>query len=414
MSRIEYSTKTSFVQGARSSQADWFRAITVEAYGGALFLMGDGHGAWNQKKTDEVTAFFEEQIDMLPIHFSVDPPCPSEALDWIYRGAASRFVDENIGFAGGSSIICCFVTTEQYAVLVRGDSEVILEHEDRARVITPFDWNTEYGNVLATAIEKATKKQFKGMVKRTDALPWEERYRPSFQVSAFTPASVECLPETIGLIGGRGISFNGVSTETVKQVMEICAGISEIEDPSTRATRVGVALANDCSTRGLTITMASDGIRSKGCFPLCGTIGAYTARLQTPDLTPCMLIYGSHDSILMRNTGEPRVGTNPLKLNVLRGMLGEPTDPRRLLSSTTHFLQMMSRPDALQILKAAYDMWLPLAADAAWRKAIEEQFEYFETTPTLADAENPLEFLNRAAVLNLSDDNVSSARIEIH
>jgi hypothetical protein len=71
----------------------------------------------------------------------------------------------------------------------------------------------------------------------------------------------------------------------------------------------------------------------------------------------------------------------------------------------------MATTDSLSLLREAYAKWLPLVADKEWQAAIAEQFAYFAGTPTLGAAENPLEFLNRAAVLNLSDDNTSTIQV---
>jgi hypothetical protein len=159
--------------------------------------------------------------------------------------------------------------------------------------------------------------------------------------------------------------------------------------------------------------MASDGIRSKGCLPLNRTIEHYATLLENPNLTPGLFLTLSPDSILQHFLGPIVPGQNPMKLNMLRENGAPHGDPKGLLSSHTRFLQEMAAPNSLQIIKSAYDMWLPCVADQTWRDAINEQLEYFTHTPTLQDAQNPLEFVNRCAVLNLSDDNVSSVQITI-
>jgi hypothetical protein len=217
---------------------------------------------------------------------------------------------------------------------------------------------------------------------------------PEFRTTKFS-SSLYCLPETIGLLGGGEI-FSGqiLSSDQKIELCQLCAGVLPEEEPYTREdlfTIVG-------HTKGIKITMASDGIRSKGCLPLSRTIEQYTTILENPNLTPGIFLTLSPDSILKHFLGPVEAGQNPMKLNMLRENGAPRGDPKGILSSYTRFLQEMTAPNSLQIIKSAYDMWLPCVADQTWRDAINEQLEYFKHTPTLQDAQNPLEFVNRCVV----------------
>jgi len=427
---MDYTATGSFIQGARSRQQDWFRTLDVPQHNATLLLMGDGHNTWCEEDTNRVAQYFSEGAQKLTELFQGSDPSTREVLDYLYVHAAQLFVDTSVSCSGGSSIICCLVTPSDCAALSCGDSEIVIEHGGELHTIAPFDWDTEAGVGIATEMGRITGKPFIEMRQRPDALAWEKRCMPCFNFHG--QARTGCVPETLGFIGGGVVGFDPLRAAEKRKLMELCAGIyqtealpaaAEVVDPLEQALTAVVherlsllpggwapTLHLTGSTAGLRVTMASDGIRSKGCFPLERTLQHYVAQLDRPELTACALLCQSPDGILSRNVGKVQP-TNPFRLDVLRQSNCTPGDPSGLLVSQTRFLQAMATEDSLTLLQAAYAKWLPLVADKEWQAAIAEQFAYFARTPTLGAAENPLEFLNRAAVLNLSDDNTSTIQV---
>jgi len=406
MSSTIHQITESFIQGARFGQADWFRTVNTPTDDATFILFGDGHGDWSKNDADLVADLFREGLDNLSQEEDDDAP---DILLYCYRYAVARFINLKQNFNGGSSVICCLVTETEFVALSCGDSEILVEHQGEKHYIEPFDWDSPNGTKILNKVSTITDKQFLGLKKRPDSLQWENRKMPEFRTTKFS-SSLYCLPETIGLLGGGEI-FSGqiLSSDQKIELCQLCAGVLPEEEPYTREdlfTIVG-------HTKGIKITMASDGIRSKGCLPLSRTIEQYTTILENPNLTPGIFLTLSPDSILKHFLGPVEAGQNPMKLNMLRENGAPRGDPKGILSSYTRFLQEMAAPNSLQIIKSAYDMWLPCVADQTWRDAINEQLEYFKHTPTLQDAQNPLEFVNRCVVLNLSDDNVSSVQITI-
>jgi hypothetical protein len=406
MSSTIHQITESFIQGARFGQADWFRTVNTPTDDATFILFGDGHGDWSKNDADLVADLFREGLDNLSQEEDDDAP---DILLYCYRYAVARFINLKQNFNGGSSVICCLVTETEFVALSCGDSEILVEHQGEKHYIEPFDWDSPNGTKILNKVSTITDKQFLGLKKRPDSLQWENRKMPEFRTTKFS-SSLYCLPETIGLLGGGEI-FSGqiLSSDQKIELCQLCAGVLPEEEPYTREdlfTIVG-------HTKGIKITMASDGIRSKGCLPLSRTIEQYTTILENPNLTPGIFLTLSPDSILKHFLGPVEAGQNPMKLNMLRENGAPRGDPKGILSSYTRFLQEMTAPNSLQIIKSAYDMWLPCVADQTWRDAINEQLEYFKHTPTLQDAQNPLEFVNRCVVLNLSDDNVSSVQITI-
>lgn len=427
-----YTVTSSFVQGARSRQQDWFRTVDVPQRNGTLLLMGDGHSTWCETDTERVAGYFSDGVQKLTDLFQGSEPNAREILDYLYLHAARLFVDESAFSSCGSSIICCLVTPSECAALSRGDSEIVIEHGGELHSIAPFDWDTEIGAGIAKKMGEITKKPFAEMRHRPDAPKWENRRLPCFEFPGRT--RTDCIPETLGFIGGQDLNFGPVRVDIRRKLMELCAGIyqpeslpaaAEVVDPLeqvlTAVVHAKLSLLSGVGrtptlhltgpTEGLRVTMASDGIRSKGCLPLEQTLQHYVAQLDKPELTACALLSQSPDSILFRNTGEAEPSTDPFRLNVLRQANRTFGDPSGILSSPTRFLQSMASEGCLDLLQEAYAMWLPLAADSAWQEAIAEQFVYFAENPTLGSAGNPLEFVNRAAVLNLSDDNTSTIQV---
>jgi hypothetical protein len=405
MSTITHQITESFIQGARFGQADWSRIVNTPTNDATFILFGDGHGYWSTQEVDLVADLFRESLEKLPQDEAYDA---SDILLHCYQYAANHFITQKQNFDGGSSIICCFVTETEFVALSCGDSEILVEHHGEKHYIEPFDWDSPNGIKILNKISAITDKQFLGLKKRPDSLQWEDRKLPEFRTTKFS-SSIYCLPETIGFLGsGEVFDSQRFSVEQKTKLCQLCAGVFP-EEGFTREdlfTIVG-------PTEGIKITMASDGIRSKGCLPLNRTIEHYATLLENPNLTPGLFLTLSPDSILQHFLGPIVPGQNPMKLNMLRENGAPHGDPKGLLSSHTRFLQEMAAPNSLQIIKSAYDMWLPCVADQTWRDAINEQLEYFTHTPTLQDAQNPLEFVNRCAVLNLSDDNVSSVQITI-
>ena len=397
---------SSFVKGARNSQCDWFFKVEIPktigglCSSGHLFVFGDGHGEeWTPSFSSSIEQYFLNSLDELSDESEFKTN--SQLLDYLYHSVTQKFITDYFYVSAGSSIICCLITTDDCAILIRGDSEIVLEQSDHdLEYIPSFDWSLPLSVELASQIGKVVCKPFLKMKKRLDALAWEERFHPLFMGSSTSP-----LPETIGLIGGQEIGFTGINNATRRQIMELCCGTW-----SGNAKLRCMAASYPRCTEGLTITMASDGIRSKGCMPLTETLKYYVNILNKLDTTPCKLITSSPDCILVRQLVPINPSSNPFKLNVLKRDYNNSTG---LLSSPTRFLEVMSEADSLEMLKISYDLWLPLVTDAEWKEAIDESFSYFSKTPTLADAENPLEFLNRMCVLNLSDDNTSTVRITI-
>lgn len=427
-----YTVTSSFVQGARSRQQDWFRTVDIPQQNATLLLMGDGHSTWSELDTERVTQYFSDGVQKLTDLFQGSEPNAREILDYLYLHAARLFIEKSTFSSCGSSIICCLVTPSECAALSRGDSEIVIEHGGELHSIAPFDWNTESGAGIAKEMGQITGKPFTETCQRRDALKWENRHLPCFEFVGRT--RTDCVPETLGFIGGNDLDFGPVRIDTKRKLMELCAGIyqpeslpaaAEIVDPLehvlTTVVHEKLSLLSGVGrtptlhltgpTGGLRATMASDGIRSKGCFPLEQTLQHYVAQLDKPELTACALMSQSTDSILFRNTGEAEHSKDPFRLNVLRQSNRTFGDPSGILGSPTRFLQSMAAEGCLDLLKKAYAVWLPLAVDSAWQEAIAEQFAYFAENPTLGSAGNPLEFLNRAAVLNLSDDNTSTIQV---
>lgn len=427
-----YTVVSSFVQGARSRQQDWFRTVDVPQQNATLLLMGDGHGTWSEPDTERVTQYFSDGVQKLTDLFQGSEPNAREILDYLYLHAARLFIEESAFSSSGSSIICCLVTPSDCAALSRGDSEIVIERGGELHSVAPFDWDTEYGVGIAKEMGKITGKPFTEMRQRPDALKWENRHLPCFEFPART--RTDCIPETLGFIGGNDLDFGPVRVDIKRKLMELCAGIyqpeslpaaAEVADPLEQTLTAVVheklslfpgvgrtpTLHLTGPTEGLCVTMASDGIRSKGCLPLEQTLQHYVAQLDKPELTACDLLSQSPDSILFRHTGDTEPSKNPFRLNVLRQSNRPFGDPSGILRSPTWFLQSMASEGCLDLLREAYALWLPLATDGAWQAAIAEQFAYFAKNPTLGSARNPLEFLNRAAVLNLSDDNTSTVQV---
>ena len=427
-----YTVTSSFVQGARSRQQDWFRIVDVPQRNGTLLLMGDGHSTWCEIDTERVTGYFSDGVQKLTDLFQGSEPNAREILDYLYLHAARRFIKSSVFASCGSSIICCLVTPSECAVLSRGDSEVVIEHGGELHSVAPFDWDTECGVGIAEEMGQITERPFIKMRQRPDALKWENRLLPCFEFPGQT--RTDCIPETLGFIGGKDLDFGPVRLNIKRKLMELCAGIyqpeslpaaAEVVDPLEQALTAVVheklsllsgvgrtpTLHLTGPTEGLRVTMASDGIRSKGCFPLEQTLQHYVAQLDKPELTACALMSQSPDSILFRHTGDTEPGKNPFRLNMLRQSNRPFGDPSGILSSPTRFLQSMASEGCLDLLLEAYLVWLPNAVDDAWQEAITEQFTYFAENPTLGSARNPLEFLNRAAVLNFSDDNTSTIQV---
>ena len=395
----------SFIQGARFGQADWYRTVNTPAEDATFIIFGDGHGAWSSKEADLVADLFLESLENLPKDEAYDA---SDILLYCYEFVANRFITMKYNFDGGSSIICCFVTETEFVALSCGDSEILIEYQGEKHSIEPFDWDSPNGTKILNKISEITNKQFLGVKKRPDSLSWENRKLPEFRTTKFS-SSLYCLPETIGFLGGTEVfDSQSCSTEQKTKLCQLCAGVF----PGESFTREDLFTIVG-HTKGIKITMASDGIRSKGCLPLDRTIEHYTTILENQNLTPGIFLTLSPDSILKHFLGPVVSGQNPMKLNMLRDDRAPIGDPQGIISSSTRFLQEMAGPNSLEIIKSAYDMWLPCVTDEAWKRAVDEQLEYFTHTPTLQDAQNPLEFVNRCAVLNLSDDNVSSVQITV-
>ncbi len=427
-----YTITSSFIQGARSRQQDWFRIVDVPQQNATLLLMGDGHSTWSELDTERVTQYFSDGVQKLTDLFQGSEPNAREILDYLYLHAARLFIEKSTISSCGSSIICCLVTPSECAALSRGDSEIVIEHGGELHSIAPFDWNTESGAGIAKEMGQITEKPFIETCQRRDALKWENRHLPCFEFGG--RIRTDCVPETLGFIGGNDLDFGPVRIDTKRKLMELCAGIYQpeslpaaaetvdsLEQVPTAVVHEKISLSSGIGrtptlhltgpTVGLRATMGSDGIRSKGCFPLEQTLQHYVAQLNKPELTACALMSQSADSVLFRNTGKASPVKDPFSLNVLRQSNRTLGDPSGILGSPTRFLQSMAAEGCLDLLQKAYAVWLPLAVDSAWQEAITEQFAYFAENPTLGSAENPLEFLNRVAVLNLSDDNTSTVQV---
>ena len=385
--------RQSFVKGARGSQRDW--GFTEQVGDSTIIGFGDGHGSWTPETH---AAYFNQQLSTALRANAGYSPC--ERLTIAYRTAViatqQRFRFAEIGSAG----IWFLVTPDETVWLVRGDCEAACMLPDGTRWNTPvFDWDSDFGKLLAAEFASALGLQYTGNIPRTDAFAWEHRLHPTFN-----HVQDMQLPETIGVMTCRefeDLARYKTPSQCDRALSLLCGSCDDLEF-AARAETLFLG-----SPAGFKVLAASDGIRSKAALGLDGAINNVAHILwDADDISAVDVIRSNTDGYWGHSFGPS--GSN--QTHVLRQLQGPSDAPQCMMRSLETFDALLSTPDAMTRFQSAMLLWKNAGSlDRMWWEAIDEAVTYLCMYPTRDSAPNALDWANRIAVACMSDDNTSSS-----
>jgi len=307
-----------------------------------------------------------------------------------------RFRFAEIGSAG----IWFLVTPDETVWLVRGDCEAACMLPDGTRWNTPvFDWDSDFGKLLAAEFASALGLQYTGNIPRTDAFAWEHRLHPTFN-----HVQDMQLPETIGVMTCRefeDLARYKTPSQCDRALSLLCGSCDDLEF-AARAETLFLG-----SPAGFKVLAASDGIRSKAALGLDGAINNVAHILwDADDISAVDVIRSNTDGYWGHSFGPS--GSN--QTHVLRQLQGPSDAPQCMMRSLETFDALLSTPDAMTRFQSAMLLWKNAGSlDRMWWEAIDEAVTYLCMYPTRDSAPNALDWANRIAVACMSDDNTSSS-----
>ena len=386
---------TSFIKGSRSSQCDWYYDLSINE-NNKIICFGDGHGDWTSKQNEYLKNLTLEAIQ---IYKNDD----INILKNIYLYITNKWIsnEEDIYKNYGTSfIIIHYNINEDYCYYINvGDSILFFETNDN-EIIKPyiFNWNTEYGKNIAQKINiiLTNNKHEYNLIQRKDALEYEKRFLPYFNIFGY----VTCIAETIGLLSKKSVDCKrNLSFESKCKIQYACSGLNE------DGTDLEIEIKRIDNLKS--IYMFSDGVTSKGAIGLDCVVDKIYKIINKPKNTRII-------ELILNNTNlfSYFISNTKYKINDFKQISDDINNPNSLFSSREHALKIFNSENGWEVFKKFMSLWKETKIlDTVWWETIEEQIEYFDKRKTIEECDNIIEILTRLAVLCMSDDNTSGIKI---
>jgi len=386
---------TSFIKGSRSTQCDWFYELSINE-NNSIICFGDGHSDWNSKQVDY---FKNLTLEAIKIYKNDE----NNILKNIYLYITNKWIlndEDNYTNYGTSFIIIHYSINEDYCYYINvGDSILFFETNDN-EIIKPyiFNWNTEYGKNIAKKINiiLTNNKSEYMLLQRKDALEYEKRFLPYFNIYGY----VTCVAETIGFLSKKSVNCKrNLSFNEKCKIQYVCSGLNEDGDD----LEIEVKRIDNVKS----IYMFSDGVTSKGAIGLDCVVDKIYTIINKPKNTRII-------ELILNDTNlfSYFISNTKYKINDFKQISSDINNPNSIFSSKEHSEKIFNSETGWEVFKTFMNLWKKTKIlDDVWWEAIDEQIEYFDKRKTIEECDNVIEMVTRLAVLCMSDDNTSSIKI---
>jgi len=386
---------TSFIKGSRSTQCDWFYELSINE-NNSIICFGDGHSDWNSKQVDY---FKNLTLEAIKIYKNDE----NNILKNIYLYITNKWIlndEDNYTNYGTSFIIIHYSINEDYCYYINvGDSILFFETNDN-EIIKPyiFNWNTEYGKNIAQKINiiLTNNKSEYMLLQRKDALEYEKRFLPYFNIYGY----VTCVAETIGFLSKKSVNCKrNLSFNEKCKIQYLCSGLNEDGDD----LEIEVKRIDNVKS----IYMFSDGVTSKGSIGLDCVVDKIYTIINKPKNTRII-------ELILNDTNlfSYFISNTKYKINDFKQISSDINNPNSIFSSKEHSEKIFNSENGWEVFKTFMNLWKKTKIlDDVWWEAIDEQIEYFDKRKTIEECDNVIEMVTRLAVLCMSDDNTSSIKI---
>ena len=380
---------------SRSTQCDWFYELSINE-NNSIICFGDGHSDWNSKQVDY---FKNLTLEAIKIYKNDE----NNILKNIYLYITNKWIlndEDNYTNYGTSFIIIHYNINEDYCYYINvGDSILFFETNDN-EIIKPyiFNWNTEYGKNIAQKINiiLTNNKSEYMLLQRKDALEYEKRFLPYFNIYGY----VTCVAETIGFLSKKSVNCKrNLSFNEKCKIQYLCSGLNEDGDD----LEIEVKRIDNVKS----IYMFSDGVTSKGSIGLDCVVDKIYTIINKPKNTRII-------ELILNDTNlfSYFISNTKYKINDFKQISSDINNPNSIFSSKEHSEKIFNSENGWEVFKTFMNLWKKTKIlDDVWWEAIDEQIEYFDKRKTIEECDNVIEMVTRLAVLCMSDDNTSSIKI---